>query len=423
MAALNAADVLGLEIEAVRPDVPVLFERDDLFWSGVGVRTDVQWVSSRDCRVPLNLRPGGKTGYYNPAGGAFGRGSGSVYDKATLSVVNLKDVIEWQQSVELSTDSKRKAVLDAVKKELAVGMDEFRRHIESYAMGAGDGVIATVSSVTIAGGPNGGDLIVATDAFGAKLVRFNDNVSVFSSTLATNRTPGSERTVTFLDLPTKTIEISPSLATIVAGDKLVASGLTATPPVGLLGIEYHYDSAATGTWLGLNRATVPEIRANRVNAGGAFALPFPRLAMNKMGDRAGQTESRSSGAVAWMHPCQAQAYEELGQLAVLINKKNSDEGLDLYFGDDMQLAGCPVKQSFCWNKTRIDFVIKSIWGRVQQKSADFYEVGGDTVFPVVASDGGLAAAKQSILVANFNLFIDNPTKATYIDNLTVPSGY
>ena len=60
---------------------------------------------------------------------------------------------------------------------------------------------------------------------------------------------------------------------------------------GLYGVPYHHSNASTGTWLGFSRSTTPEIRANRVNAGGqALTLPLPRLAMNKIGNRTGNGE-------------------------------------------------------------------------------------------------------------------------------------
>jgi hypothetical protein len=77
--------------------------------------------------------------------------------------------------------------------------------------------------------------------------------------------------------------------------------------LGLFGLPYHHSNASTGTWLGFNRATTPEIRANRVNAAGGLALPFARLAINKIGDRIGMDTQIQ--VEAWMHPAQKQAYE------------------------------------------------------------------------------------------------------------------
>ena len=45
MAQFQDADVVAAELEKVRPAVPVLFERDDTFYSEVPVRTDVEVIS------------------------------------------------------------------------------------------------------------------------------------------------------------------------------------------------------------------------------------------------------------------------------------------------------------------------------------------------------------------------------------------
>ena len=74
---------------------------------------------------------------------------------------------------------------------------------------------------------------------------------------------------------------------------------------GLYGVPYHHSNASTGTWLGFSRSITPEIRANRVNAGGqAMTLPLPRLAMNKIGNRVGI--ENNFNPTAWLHPAQMQ---------------------------------------------------------------------------------------------------------------------
>ena len=65
------AQVVGAELERVLPKVPTLFDRDDVFYSQLD-KKPVEVISSRDMRIPLELRPGGKTGYYDPDGGDMG---------------------------------------------------------------------------------------------------------------------------------------------------------------------------------------------------------------------------------------------------------------------------------------------------------------------------------------------------------------
>jgi hypothetical protein len=192
--------------------------------------------------------------------------------------------------------------------------------------------------------------------------------------------------------------------------------------VSLFGVPYHHNSSTAGTWLGFTRLTTPEIVANRVAAGGSLTLPQPRLAINKIGDRVGISERKK--LTAWMHPCQKQAYEELGFEVVRINKSAKEEGLDMYFNDNMSMAGAPVKCSYSWDKTRIDFVDQDVWGRAEFHPPGFYaDENGSKYFIVRGASGGVATSNLAYLVASFNLFVMNPAGLSYIDTLTVPGGY
>jgi hypothetical protein len=198
--------------------------------------------------------------------------------------------------------------------------------------------------------------------------------------------------------------------------------MQSAPPTSLLGVQYHASNSSVGTWLGFNRATTPEIRANRVQAGGALSLTMPRLAMNKIGDRLGIDKRKKLNAC--MHPCQKQQYEELGFEVSIINKEAKEQGLDLYFNDNMRMAGCPVYENYSWDKTRIDFVDYELWGRAEFYTIGFYkDENGLKYFPLRGASGGIATSNISYLTVAWNLFVSNPAGISYIDTLSVPAGY
>jgi hypothetical protein len=414
---LLETQISGGELETVRKKLPLLLERDDTWFSQVE-KKDVEQVSARDMRVPLELRPGGNFGYFDPDGGDLGQGDGPTISAATINTVHMKLGVQWTKKAEWATDSERKSIVSTFKHLVATGMKEFRRQLDSQCLTGGDGVIGTISAVATGGGND--TYTLGSDGFGVRLIRFGQSINVYNAALSTNRTAGAERKISSYDLVNKQIVV-PSVAGAIATDKIVTGGLSATPSVGLFGLPYHHSNASTGTWLGFNRATTPEVRANRVNAAGGLALPFARLAINKIGDRVGMDTQVQ--VEAWMHPCQKQAYEQLGQLVSLIQKQPKDEALDLFFGDNMQLAGAPIRTHFSWDKTRIDFVAKNLWGRAEMHSADFYDVGGRRYFESRGPSGGVATSQIFYLSASFNLFHANPAAASYIDGLTVPSGY
>ena len=416
--AVTEAQVAALELERVVPKVRLLFERDDKFFANIKKR-DVEKISHRQMRVPLELRPGGSFQYFNPDGGDLGRGGGPTFDKAVLNSVFVSENIEYTKLTQWATDDERKAVVNSVRRLTASALDEMRRQLDSQMMQSGTGVIGTVTADTPAGGSN--VITLTTDGFGARLMRFGQTVQVFDATLATNRGSG---VITFWDVENKIINITPTIAGVIATDLIVTNGISApTSLPALYGIPYHHSNASTGTWLGFSRATTPEIRANRVNAGSAaLTLPLPRLAINKIGNRVGIDNNFSPRA--WTHPCQQQAYEEIGQLVSIIQKAAKEEALNMYFGgSNMQLAGAPVKPSFNWDKTRIDFVTDEVWGRAEILPIGFYKTDGRNIFEIRGASGGVAAAEIFYMVVGMQTFVNNPAACSFIDTLAVPSGY
>jgi len=417
MAAQAEVDIVATELERTRNDVPVLFDREGQFYSAIEKR-DVEIISNRQMRGPLEIRPGGKFRFFDPNGGDMGRGSGPKFDKFVLSPQHIAYAVEYTMLTKWVTDDKRKAVIDNFQRNFASAMKEFRRHCDAMAVGAGDGVIGTIETAT-----SQTDYTL-DNTFGAKLARFDQDLNVYDSTLATRRTTGGEVTVTLHDLANRriTVDAAPT-GTVVAGDKIVVSGLSATPPVGIKGVIYHHSNASTGSWLGFDRATTPEIRANRVNGNAsALTLPLPRLALNLAADRVGA--ENMAKFQAWMHPCQEDAYEQLGFLVTQINSTGEGKGLDLYFGGAKQMAGAPVKKSFNWHKKRIDFVNMDYWGRGELHPAGYYEaVPGQRIYELRGGSGGLAASCIFYLAASFDLFVSNPAGCSYIDNLAVTAGY
>jgi hypothetical protein len=415
--AVTESQVAALELEKVISKVRVLFERDDKFYAHIKKR-DVEKISHRQMRVPLELRPGGAFHYFNPDGGDLGRGGGPTFDKAVLNCVFLTEVIEYTKLTQWATDDVRKSIINSIRRLTATALDEMRRQLDSQLMQAGDGVIGVVTTDTPSGGSN--VLTLNTDGFGARLMRFGQTVQIFDTTLAINRGSG---VITQHDVENKQVSLTPQVAGVVPGDKIVTNGITAPASLpGLYGVPYHHSNASTGTWLGFSRSITPEIRANRVNAGGqAMTLPLPRLAMNKIGNRVGI--DHDFNPTAWLHPAQMAAYEEIGQLVSTIQKTTKDEGLNMYFGNNMQLAGANVKPHYSWDKTRIDFIVDEVWGRAEILPIGFYTTDGRKIFEIRGASGGVAAAEIFYMVVGMQTYVSNPAACSYIDNLAVPIGY
>ena len=418
--ALNEAQVVATELEHVDEVLPMLFEREDKFFSKIEKRPVIK-VSNRAMRVPLELRPGGDFAVFDPDGGDLGVGDGPTYDVATLQPAHLRQAIQWTKKAEWATDDKRKAIIDLVRQLTSKSMQEFRRNLDSMSMTDGTGTMGTITSFSTTTIAND-TYLLNTDGFNARLIRFGMRINVYDPTLTTQRTnPGNLPKVIFYDLANKTIRVDQTVPGLTNLDVIVVAGVAGSNPSVIFGVKYHHSAASVGTWLGFNRATTPEIRANRVAAGGAFVLPFARLARNKVGDRVGADTVKK--VKAWMHPCQKQQYEAVGQLVSFIHKQPKDEALDMYFGDNMQMAGAPVEEHFSWDKTRIDFVYEETWGRAEMHPCKFYDVDGRKIFELRGASGGVATSQVFYITISFQEFVRNPAACVFIDTLSIPTGY
>ncbi len=423
MAAQNNAQTIALQLEKVRDKVPLLYERDDVLLSMIQQRGDVEKVSSRNMRLPLQVNPGGKAGSYNADGGDLGRGTGSQYDVAQVSPIFFRFAVEITKLVEYASSAREKAIENAVKREIANGMKQFRAFLDKVIQTAGNGVLGTISAIN-------GSTFTMTVPSGAALVYVGQTIQVYDPTLTTNRNVAASvvSSVTAADpiSATQTITVDNVPASTAVNDVIVHDGLTGASPVSLFGIKYHQNNATTGTWLNLNRATYPQQLATpRVNAANAALVPgHVRLAINKVRKALGINQLGK--LIAYTSVEQEHAWENLGiTISQVIKESGSGRAndLDLLFSGKKTMSGIPIKSSVNADQTRVDFLDLSHWGRAVMKDIDYFEVGGQTVFPIYGTSGGISASFIFYFDTGFQVWNDSPRSGSFIDSLARPSGY
>jgi hypothetical protein len=418
MAQMQNAQTIALQLEKVRDKVPLLYERDDVLLTMIQQRGDVERVSSRNMRLPLQVNPGGKAGSYNADGGDLGRGSGTSYDVAQVSPIFFRFAVEISKLVEYATNAKEKAVENAAKRELANGMKQFRAFLDKLIQTGGNGVLGSIGAINTA-------TFAMNTPPGAALVYVGQTIQVYDPTLTTNR---GSCNVTAADpiSPTQTITVDSVPSGTSVNDVIVHDGLSGAQPVSLFGVPYHQNNATTGTWLNLNRATYPQQLATpRVNAANSALVPgYVRLAINKVRKALGI--SQLGKLIAYTSVEQEHAWENLGITVSQVIKENaagSANDLDLLFSGRKTMSGVPIKSSINANQTRVDFLDLSHWGRAVMKDIDLFEIAGNTVFPIYGASGGVSAAFIFYFDTAFQLWNDSPRSGAYIDALARPSGY
>lgn len=423
MPAQQNANTVALQLEKVRDKVPLLYERDDMLFTMIQAKTDVEKVSSRLMRLPLQMSPGGKAGGYNPDGGDLGLGGGTDYEVATVTPQFFKFAVQTTKLVEYATNSPEKAVENATKKLVSDSMAQFRTFLDQISNTAGNAVIATVSSIT-------GNVITASVPFGAALVAENQTVQVYDATVTTYR--GSANVVAYDPGPNQTITLDSAPAGTIATDVLiydVIPGGSGANPIGLFGIQYHQSAATTGTWLNLNRATfAPKLTTPNVSGGSSALTPqMVRLALNLQKKALGIKTQGKPKFFAYMALEQSNAWENLGILISSIIKEGAGgraNDLDLLFTGNMSMSGVPIKESIHADQTRIDFLDLSHWGRAVMKDIGFFKNGeGQTMFQVYGASGGLAASYLFYYDTGFQIWDDSPRSGAFINLLSRPSGY
>jgi hypothetical protein len=421
MASQANADVLALQLEKVRSKLPIMYERDNVFFAKVEKKGDK--VSTRNMRVPLQLRPGGRPGLYNPAGGAMGLGGGTKYDVAQLTPVHLKFGIQIDKLVELATDSTEKAIEDAVKKEMANAMPQFRSFIDKLSQQSNTGQLGSISSFASTVWTLAASNFKASQRFivGMGLV-------VVDTTLNTTRA-GTPIVLSVDDVNGKiTVDANPT--GIANTDVILPEGSTASggsiTSTALFGVPYHQNDAQSGTWLQLARASYPEVWTPSVNAAsGLLAWSFIRQALTKI--RTALGAEAATGLQAYMHFFQGHAYEDLLQAVINIDKgANGNSAVDLGFKEVETIGGVPTLFSYNADPTRIDFINFAAWGRAVIQDLTFFTPPGSDqkIFtPVDSTTGSPTAASLMYLTTGFQYFTDNPRKGSYIKSLAIPAGY
>lgn len=416
MAAMGNTQTVALQLEKVRDKLPLLYERDNILNNMIQTRGDVERVSTRAMRLPLQIRPGGKAGQATMDGDDLGRGSGTKYDVATITPVFFKFAIEITKLVEYATNASEKAIENAAKREVKNGMAQFKTFLDSMTQTSGNGVLANITGIA------GSVLTLGTPYFAA-LLYANQDIQIYDATLATNR---GTRTIDTIDLEAGTITLTaaPPGGT-VATDLIVVDGVSGASPVSLLGLKYHHSNSTAGTWLGITRATNPEVITPRVNAGNAsLSTGHVRLAMNKVRKLLGINALSENKVIAYMNVEQEHAWENLGiTISEIIRQGTNQTQPDMLFAKSGTMGGAPIKSSIHADPTRIDFVALQHFGRAVIQDVDYYEVGGQTVFPVYGASGGLATAFLFYFIVGYNIWTENPRAGVYIDALSKPAGY
>jgi hypothetical protein len=416
MAGATNSQTVAYQREKLLEKVSVLFHRDHTFFDKIE-KKNLEKVSSRAMRIPLDILAGGKFSQATMDGADLGRGSGLTADVAQISAVYFTQATEFTKLAEAATDGNEKAVESSAKRNLKAAVDQIRFGLESLLMGDGSGTLDTVVSAA-------GSAIVVNNPN-----QFYDgqDINVYAAVGGAQR--GATATISSVDQMAKTLNLVAAFPVgTVGGDVIVTAGSAAVASSSLFGLKYHHVDANTGTWMQLNRATYPgKLRTPHVATGGNAVTPGTvRLAISKVQQGLG-IDSPDAGNLQWVMNLESVAGWENNGLVVaqtIQNQITGDSSIDmLKKNPPMTMGGRPIIQTLHGNINRIDGVCLDHWGRAELQPIGPLEYGGQRMFPIYGASGGLASSTISYLWCGFNVFSDNPRAGVFIDGMPLTAGY
>ena len=407
---------IALQLEKVRKNVPTAYEQEHILLDMIDKRGDVIDASTRNIRLPILVRPGGKGSQGTADFDDMGRGSGSTWDVGTLSTLQCRWAFEVSKLAEYATKGNDKAVEDVAVREVAEAMKMFKRWLDCLYQTNGQGQLDVIGAIS-------GTTLTVTNP---NMFYFNEDIQVYPTGLAS--ASRGLATVTAVDPLLKTITLNALPPGTIVGDVLViniSQGAGGANPVSIEGLLYNHVDSASGSWNNLARSTYPEVlKTPHVAAGGATITPaLRRLGENKLRRVLGVDFDEP--LVAFMNVDQEAAWENVG----ITVTTNIQAQIDGDHSQDMlkrrppkTFGGIPIKTSIHATIQRIDVLALKHWGRGVTKEVDLFEEGGQTVFQLYGQSGGLLAGYISYFDTVFNVFMDCPRFGFFFDGLALPVG-
>jgi hypothetical protein len=416
MAGANVTQTLALQQELVRPKLSLMYQQDWTLWGKIKARTDLDVVSFRPTRVPMELIEGGKFRQGNPGGGDLGLGSGITTDFGTLVPVYLFQATMYDKLSEITTNTEQKAIENYAQVTMERAMTQFNVNMEALIQGDGSNTLDTVVSVS------GNTLTVnnANEFYG------NQDIDVWSALSGVFR---GTATILTTDANNNQLNLTAAPpAGTVAGDLLLVNGSSGVANSGLFGIKAYQVNSNTGSVMNLPRSSYPgRLSTPHVSGNNNTLTPaMARRTTAQMKIAMGLDAADNEELLYHMNLDMSAAWENVGVVvsSVIQNQVGGSNSVDMLKKEvPKTFGGRPLQESIHATPGRIDGLCLKHWFRVENQPIDYYEVGGQTIFPTYGASGGLSANILFYLWTGVNLGQSNVRKGVYLDSVQIPTGY
>lgn len=413
MAIGNNAASIAAQVEAIRPNLEPLMLMSSVLWGRVEARTDMTPVGSRPTRVPTQPITGGQFAVFGPDGQDMGLGSGPQEVPGYLSCAYYLQASQYTAQAEWSTDSSAKAIQDYVSLTHEQAAQTFGGYMDVLAQGDGSNTLDTVVAVVTGG----------LSVNNANFFQSNQLIDIFT---AVGGTFVTTLQIDVEDVNSNTIWTTTAIpGTVTAGMVIMAHGASGQANTGIFGLKYYNVGANVGNFMGIPRASYPGryIAAN-INMGGQSLTPAAvRAVQVQVVLNMGQKVAAATEPVIHCNVDMQVAWENnaIPVQSITMNEVKGDQSVDMLKKTaPTMMAGREILVNPRATPGRLDFIdLKNMW-RIETKPTDYYEVGGQTIFPAIGASGGIQSSNLFYLVVGAQLGINNSRIVSYMTNVAGP---
>jgi len=412
---------LALQQEWVRPEVEDLALSASVLWKRFK-STQKKDVSGRLARVPTMPSRGGKPRVANLDGGDLGLGSGPTTIPGQVTTTTLIMAWSYTKEAEYATDSDEKAIEDFATLTRSIAPKAFADFMDTVIQGNGSNTLDTIVSTVVTGSNITGFVVNNANFF------LDDQDLDIWSALGT-ATPVASITIESTDILNNTIWLANPIPTslgITAGYQLLVSGSPGQANTGVFGLRYYMVGTNTGNWLGIQRSAwagkylVPTLAVN-----GALTPQVVRAIFSLVELSKGEEVIEGEGMFGHCNVDVRDAWEQNALLVQRIdyNAAKGDTSEDMLkrkaattIGGRELLVNPRALPGY------LDILKEKNLFRIETVPTDFYDVAGQTLFPLYGQSGGIAASLVFYMIWQGQMAIVQSREGAFLSGITIPTG-
>jgi hypothetical protein len=412
---------LALQQEWVRPEVEDLALSASVLWKRFK-STQKKDVSGRLARVPTMPSRGGKPRVANLDGGDLGLGSGPTTIPGQVTTTTLIMAWSYTKEAEYATDSDEKAIEDFATLTRSIAPKAFADFMDTVIQGNGSNTLDTIVSTVVTGSNITGFVVNNANFF------LDDQDLDIWSALGT-ASPVASITIESTDILNNTIWLANPIPTslgITAGYLLLVSGSPGQANTGVFGLRYYQVGTNTGNWLGIQRSAWPgKYLVPTLAVNGSLTPQVVRAIFSLVELSKGEEVIEGEGMFGHCNVDVRDAWEQNALLVQRIdyNVAKGDTSEDMLkrkaattIGGRELLVNPRALPGY------LDILKEKNLFRIETVPTDFYDVAGQTLFPLYGQSGGIAASLVFYMIWQGQLAVVQSREGAFLSGITIPTG-